>query len=112
MGTHTYVALEVGDDTYKEIKYKLEQAGYHHAFMDDGAIDMHGIGLIIEQPRTTLDLTQKLNEQVKLIAEQYGTTSEEVLENAQKLLLNSHKAREAARIKAHGLPKGDEGDYG
>lgn len=43
--THTYVILEVSQQTYDEIKRKLEKAGYHHTFMPDGEIDMHGIAV-------------------------------------------------------------------
>lgn len=37
--------LEISDLAYTEIKSKLEAAGYQHTFMDDGAIDMHGIAV-------------------------------------------------------------------
>lgn len=43
--THTYAELEVSSGTYNEVKKLLTDAGYGHAFMEDGAIDMHGIGL-------------------------------------------------------------------
>lgn len=43
--THTFAELEISDTAYNEIRSKLESAGYEHAFMDDGAIDMHGIGV-------------------------------------------------------------------
>jgi len=48
--THTYAILEVSSAAYKEIKDKLEAAGYQHAFYDDRdgdgiIIDMHGIAL-------------------------------------------------------------------
>lgn len=43
--THTFAELEVSPDTYDEIAEKLRVAEYDHAFMDDGTIDMHGIGL-------------------------------------------------------------------
>lgn len=43
--SHTFAELEVSLETYNEIKKLLEKAGYHHAFVD-GAIDMHGIGLV------------------------------------------------------------------
>lgn len=48
--THTYAILEVSSAVYKEIKDKLEAAGYQHAFHDDRdgdgtVIDMHGIAL-------------------------------------------------------------------
>ncbi len=47
--THTYVTLEVSAAAYDEIHKKLADAEYQHAFMDDGAIDMHGIALIKEE---------------------------------------------------------------
>ena len=43
--THTYAELEVSELVYDEIRRKLEAAGYDHA-LQDGTIDMHGIGLV------------------------------------------------------------------
>jgi hypothetical protein len=43
--THTFATLEVSAAAYDEIKAKLVEAEYQHAFIDD-AIDMHGIGLV------------------------------------------------------------------
>lgn len=45
--THTYAELEVSAEAYAEIEGKLREAGYDHAFMDDGTIDMHGIGIVL-----------------------------------------------------------------
>lgn len=46
--THTYAELGLSEAAYNEIAQKLRDAGYDHAFMDDGAIDMHGIGITKE----------------------------------------------------------------
>lgn len=47
--THTYAALDVSPAAYDEIAGKLRAAGYDHVFdNDNGAIDMHGIGLVRE----------------------------------------------------------------
>jgi hypothetical protein len=43
--TRTYAELEISPEAYDEIASKLKAAGYDHAIMDGGAIDMHGIGL-------------------------------------------------------------------
>ena len=43
--TYTYAELEVSEQVFDEIAGKLREAGYHHAF-NEGAIDMHGIGLV------------------------------------------------------------------
>lgn len=43
--THTYALLELSAAAYEEIERKLREAGYHHAFDDNGVIDMHGIGI-------------------------------------------------------------------
>lgn len=47
--TYTYVLLDVSEAAYAEIRQKLEEAGYSHAFhrSDDEpeVIDMHGIAL-------------------------------------------------------------------
>lgn len=45
MGTYTLAELEVSAETYNEIKQKLEEAGYDHAFLDNGLINMKGIAL-------------------------------------------------------------------
>jgi hypothetical protein len=50
--THTYAELELSKVAYDEIAAKLRDAGYDHAFMDDGAIDMHGIGVTCERTET------------------------------------------------------------
>jgi hypothetical protein len=47
--TYTYALLGVSRQTYDEIHRLLEQAGYHQLF-NDQEIDMHGIGLVIEEP--------------------------------------------------------------
>ena len=46
--THTYAELEVPGDVYDLIRAKFEAAGYQRAFLSNGAIDMHGIGLMRE----------------------------------------------------------------
>lgn len=43
--THTYAELEVSAAAYDEIASKFRAAGYDHALMSDGTLDMHGIGL-------------------------------------------------------------------
>ena len=48
--TYTYVEMEVSQSAYDEIKAKLEEADYHHALMEDGTLDMNGIGLTAKVP--------------------------------------------------------------
>jgi hypothetical protein len=43
--THTYAELEISPAAWQEIHDKLAAAGYQHAFMPGGAIDMHGIAV-------------------------------------------------------------------
>lgn len=43
--THTVVELPVSAESYAEVKYLLEQAGYDHCIMDCGGIDLSGIAL-------------------------------------------------------------------
>ena len=43
--THTYVLLDLSRSAYDEIAQRLREAGYHHAFAGDGAIDMQGIAV-------------------------------------------------------------------
>lgn len=47
--TYTFAALELTKASYDEIAAKLRAAGYDHAFTRDGAIDMHGIGVVLEE---------------------------------------------------------------
>jgi hypothetical protein len=44
--SYTYTILEVSEQTFNEIKVKLEKAGYFHSFRNSGqTIDIHGIAL-------------------------------------------------------------------
>jgi hypothetical protein len=43
--THTYAILEISRAAWDEIRRKLADAGYRHAFHDNETIDMHGIAL-------------------------------------------------------------------
>lgn len=43
--SHTYALLEVSAEAYDEIAAKLREAGYDHAFGEEGEIDMHGLAL-------------------------------------------------------------------
>ena len=43
--TYSVVELPVSPETYAEIKYLLEQAGYDQCFMASGGIDLSGIAL-------------------------------------------------------------------
>lgn len=43
--TYTYAKLPLSQAAYDEIATKLRNAGYDHAFMKNGTIDMHGIGV-------------------------------------------------------------------
>jgi len=53
--THTYAELEISRSAYDEIRGLLKAAGYQHAFMDDGTIDMHGIGITRQGGAQLLD---------------------------------------------------------
>jgi hypothetical protein len=47
--THTVVTLEIHDAAYQDIAKKLRDAGYDHAFSDDGQIDMTGIAVVSDR---------------------------------------------------------------
>lgn len=53
--THTYAELDVSPETYDEIAVKLRAVKYDHSFMEDGTINMHGIGLVRSCHRDTSD---------------------------------------------------------
>lgn len=44
--TRTYALLHVSQEAYDEIAQKLREAGYDHAFNDEGEVDMDGIALV------------------------------------------------------------------
>lgn len=44
--THTFATLPVSAEAYDEIAAKLRATGYDRAFVGDGTIDMHGLGLL------------------------------------------------------------------
>jgi hypothetical protein len=48
--SYTYARLPLSPEAYDEIATKLKEAGYHHAFENNGDIDMHGIGVCVEEP--------------------------------------------------------------
>ena len=43
--THTFAVMQLSEAAYGEIRKSLEQAGYDHAFLEDGLLDMHGIAV-------------------------------------------------------------------
>lgn len=43
--THTHAELKISPEAFDEIYTKLRAAGYEHAFMRGGAIDMNGLAL-------------------------------------------------------------------
>lgn len=51
--TYTYAILDVSKAAYTEVRAKLDEAGYQHAFHHDEGhevIDMHGIALRVKPP--------------------------------------------------------------
>lgn len=58
--THTYAVLGISQDAYDEIRAKLQAAGYQHAFMDGGEIDMYGIAVNVDESTTALALGARL----------------------------------------------------
>lgn len=48
-----YAELGLSKAAYDEISRKLREADYRHAFMDNGTIDMHGIGVTCEEKDDT-----------------------------------------------------------
>lgn len=62
--THTYAVLEISPEAYGEIRGKLSEAGYDHAFddtrLDGELIDMHGIALKAAVPKLSRPATAAL----------------------------------------------------
>lgn len=61
MNTYTYTLMDVSNETYSEIKEKLEDAGHKEAIDADGILNMRGVGLrrISKQPNEVLDETHR-----------------------------------------------------
>lgn len=61
--SRTYAILELSQAVYDEIKAKLSDAGYDHAFHHDHdhgtVLDMHGIAVAVEKPGTPDDWTKR-----------------------------------------------------
>lgn len=55
-GTHTFAELELTPIAYDEIRAKLTEAQYQHAFIDRATIDMHGIGVTRGEENTPIDI--------------------------------------------------------
>ena len=54
--THTIAELEISELAYNEIARRLKAVEiYDHIFLDDGVIDMSGIGLKQEHPDNIKD---------------------------------------------------------
>lgn len=43
--THTLALMELSDDAYNEILGALQSADYSHCILEDGTLDMSGIGV-------------------------------------------------------------------
>lgn len=67
--THTYAELELSKSAYDEIAKKLRSAGYDHAFMENGAIDMHGIVIIAADANIDEMALNATNEIMKKLAD-------------------------------------------
>lgn len=55
--THTFAVLDLSKEAFAEIRHKLKQAGYEHAFIEqDGrlVIDMHGIAVAQDEDEAGL----------------------------------------------------------
>lgn len=68
--TRTYAELGLSKAAYDEISRKLREADYRHAFMEDGTIDMHGIGVTCaDVDRTSEHAFEATNEIMKVLAD-------------------------------------------
>lgn len=63
--THTYATLDVSASAYDEIAASLREAGYDHVFMEDGAIDMHGIALVKDRNAGDSQMSWSISPEIK-----------------------------------------------
>jgi ribA/ribD-fused uncharacterized protein len=60
--THTYVVMDVSQQTYDEVRANLRAAGYEHAIGQAGDLDMHGLALALNpaiEPRELVTIDGK-----------------------------------------------------
>jgi hypothetical protein len=86
--TRTYAVLEITPMAYAEIRGRLERAGYAEA-IEDGEIDMHGIGLKIigDAKPTNIEIGTLLSARTKA-----GVV--ELCVNGERTQMDLDKARE------------------
>lgn len=91
--THTYVILQVTARAYAEIRGKLEQAGYNHAFHDD-VVDLHGIAIQAERLDGTIVDADTTIEIASILSARTKQGMVEFVLNGEKTQMDLGKARE------------------
>lgn len=85
--THTLATLPLSAPAYAEIAAALREAGYDHAFGEEGVIDMQGIGVVREPQPKVINPDSTVLQQVDGYWQKIAT-----------FLLHKLKGREAVRI--------------
>lgn len=110
--THTYAVLEISESAHREIREKLEEAGYEHVFHDD-LIDMHGIALgAAEEPgENPVERIDELNRAGERIAAELrnAKSANELIRDEMNWKLRM-VIREVERLMAGGPPGPRDGD--
>lgn len=107
---HTYAILEISEAAYREIRGKLEEAGYAHAFHlrddqgDGEVIDMHGIALRAD-PANPTGKSEALEAEVTRLTALLNTP--EIHDFAKAVVLEAAHQRERWP-EGHDVLKSDE----
>lgn len=70
--THSLAIIDVTPRTFDELKKQLEAAGYDQAFLEEGTIDLHGIGL---QTAVVDDAPEAMADQLRAIVKELNRLS-------------------------------------
>lgn len=97
--THTVATLDVTAATYDEIARQLREAGYNHVFLDDGTIDMTGIGLEIVTAAPGLGAVRENRRELASVLP--PTLPKRELSNKPVLVLDHGTVRFEAKVCQH-----------
>ena len=101
--THTYAILKLSARAHREIRAKLEQAGYGQAFHEDDVIDMHGIAVQPERLDGTIVDADTAIEVGTILSARTKEGMVELVVNGEKAQMDTTKAREVLGMLTGGI---------
>ncbi len=108
--TYTFVHLELSPGAYDEIASKLRDAGYDHAFLEGGALDLHGLAAVRAQPPTTQESPMDEQSPNRNNGAESFPEIPDTRTHPHLPLFQSHKRVHALKIERHALIENAEGE--